>query len=107
MLTTIMKWVSISVLLLAAIWRSSPDHDLLLQFVVCAAAILVVWQAFRTTRYLWAAGFAAIAILFNPIQPFEFSPAKFLWLDLICLSAFALSLTVLKAKPAGAIERSF
>lgn len=98
MLTSIMKWVSIVALLLSAFWRSSADYTVVLQLAVCAGAILVVWEAYRTARYLWAIGFAAIAMLFNPIQPLELSLAKFLWLDLICVVAFACSLAVFKAK---------
>ena len=93
-----MRWVSIIALLLAAFLRTSANYDGVLQFVVCAGAIVVAWEAFRTARYFWAIGFAAIAMLFNPIQPFNLSPAQFLWLDLFCIGAFVVSVAVLKKK---------
>lgn len=99
MLTKLLKWLSIAVLLPAVFWRSSENYQLLLQLVVCAGAILVAWEAYGSAKHLWAVGFVAVTMLFNPIQPFEFSPAMFLWLDLICLTAFAVSLAVLKPKP--------
>ena len=99
MVTKIMKWVSIAALLLGVLWRSSPSYELLLQFVVCAGAILVVLQAAGADKYLWAAGFSAIALLYNPIVPVTLSRNLFLWLNLLSLATFAVSLTVLKTKP--------
>jgi hypothetical protein len=69
MLTKIMKWVCISALLLAVIWRSSANYQILLEFLVCLGAVLVVLRAWRMGKYPWAAGFVAIAVLFNPIAP--------------------------------------
>ena len=99
MFTRIMKWVSIAVLLLGLLVRSSASYRLALEFVVCVAALAVVAQAFRTSKYLWGAGFVSIAVLFNPIAPLTLSGRTFLWLDLACVATFALSLAALKAKP--------
>jgi len=91
-----MKWASIVALLLGVVLRS-PSYQTLLQFVVCAGAILVVGQAARAAKYFWAAGFSAIAVLYNPIVPTALSHNLFL--ILVCLTLFALSLAVLKTKP--------
>src|SRR2546430_296051 len=99
MLTKTMKWISIAGLLLAVLWRPSENYQLLLQFVVCGGAIMIFLQAADAGKYVWATGFVAIAVLFNPIQPIAFSPAMFLWMDLICVATFAVSLAVLKPKP--------
>ena len=97
--TRIMKWASIAVLLLGLLVRSSASYRLVLELVVCVAALAVVAQAFRTGKYLWGAGFASIAVLFNPVAPFTLSGRTFLWLDLACVATFALSLAALKTKP--------
>ena len=99
MLTKVMKYISIAVLLLAVFWRSSTNYELALQFVICASALLVSWEAYRSAKYFWSIGFVAIASVFNPIQPLAFSHALFLWLDLAAVAAFLLSLALLRAKP--------
>ena len=101
MFTSIMKWVSIAALLMAALsWRSAEGYQLLLEFVVCMGAIVVVMQAVQETKYLWAAGFVTIAMLFNPIVPVP-RPTGDLYLLMIfvCLASFAISLAALKTQP--------
>ena len=104
MITKIMKWVSIAILLLAVFWPSSADYRLLLQFVVCAGALMVGWEAYRLEKHLWAVGFVAIAVLFNPMQPLLFSPGVFLWLGWLSVATFLASLVVLKPKPRFSLE---
>ena len=99
MVTRFMKYLSIVALLLGLLVRPSASYRLALEFVVCVAALAVVAQAFRTGKFLWAAGFVSIAVLFNPVAPFTLSGRAFLWLDLACVATFALSLAVLKTKP--------
>ena len=101
MFTKIMKWVSIAALLLAAMsWRSAPNYQLLLEFVVCMGAIVVVMQAVREKKYGWAAGFVAIALLFNPVVPVPRPTADlFLLMIFVCLAPFAFSLAALKTQP--------
>jgi hypothetical protein len=99
MVTRFMKYLSIVALLLGLLVRSSANYRLVLEFVVCVAALAVVAQAFRTGRYFWGAGFVSIAVLFNPVAPITLSGRTFLWLDLACLATFALSLAALKTKP--------
>ena len=97
MLTKMMKWLSIAVLLPAVFWQPSAGYQLALQFVVCAGAILVALQAARSKKYIWAIGFVAIAMLFNPFQPLTFSRAMFLSLGWVSVATFLVSLAVLKA----------
>jgi hypothetical protein len=85
-------------LLLAAFWHPSENYQLLLQFVVCAGAIFVAWEAYSAEKYLWALGFVAIGVLFNPVQPLLFSRELFLGLDLLSLATFLMSLAVLKGQ---------
>lgn len=99
MFTKIMTWVSVAVLLAAVFGRFSANFQLVLEVVVCVTGLLVVTQALRTGKYWWAAGFTAIAVLFNPVAPVELSTRLFFLLDLSCLVAFLVSLAVLKARP--------
>jgi len=99
MVTRIMKWVSIAALLLAVLRLPTASYQILLEVVVCVTALLVVTQAVRTGKYFWAAGFIVIAVLFNPVVPVALSRKTSLWLDLVCLAAFLVSLAALKTKP--------
>ena len=99
MLTKTMKWVSIVILLPAVFWQASAGYHLALQLVVTAGALLVAWEGYRSEKQVWAIGFVAIAVLFNPFQPLTFSREMFLWLNLISVATFLASLVVLKTKP--------
>ena len=96
MLTKIMKWVSISSLLLALVWRPSTPYQVVLEILICVSALMVVAQAWRAEKYLWVAGFAAIAVLFNPAIPVGISRTGFFVLDALCIVTFLVSLAVLK-----------
>lgn len=70
--TRIMKWSSIAALLVlvAASWRSSADYrTVLAALVVCAGAVVVLVQSVGAGKYIWAAAFLAISVLFNPALP--------------------------------------
>jgi hypothetical protein len=99
-----MKWVSMASLLTAVVlWRSAANSELpqfLLAFVVCLGASLVVMQAVRARKYVWAVGFVAIAVLFNPLVPIlGFRSEWNRWLVLASIVPFAVSLVTLKTPP--------
>jgi len=103
-LTKIMKWITMAALLSAAmLWSSAANSQFprfLLGFVVCFGAGIVVIQAIRANKYVWAGGFTVIALLFNPlvpILPFNVDWGRFLVLVLIV--PFAVSLAALKSRP--------
>ncbi len=100
MFATIMKSVSIAALLLEAMsWRSAGNYHLP-DFVVCMGAIVVVMQAVRAQQYLWAAGFLAIAVIFNPVVlVLRLSGGLSLLLVSACIALFAVSLVALKTQP--------
>ena len=97
--TKIMKCVSILALCLTALRLPTANFQVLLEFVVCVTALLVVTQAVGLRKYLWAAGFSVIAVLFNPIVPVALSRKTWFWLDWICLMTFLVSLAALKTRP--------
>ena|SRR5260370_475540 len=64
-----MKWLSITMLLLALLQLPVASHPVLLAIVVCASGLLVAAQAIRAGKYSRAVGFLVIAVLFNPVIP--------------------------------------
>jgi len=104
MLTRFMKWLSILALLLGLLVQSSATYRTVLELVVCAAALVVFAQAFRSGRFLWGAGFVLVAVAFNPVVPFAINGGMFLWVDLACVVTFACSLALLKAQPLLSIQ---
>jgi hypothetical protein len=104
-LTKIMKLVSIAALVLAAFfWRSSANFQTVVQFLVCGAAALVVIQAARSGKYLWAVVFCVVAVLFNPLAPLTLPGSMFLWVDLLCLSMFLAATAYLRTSPRLSVE---
>jgi hypothetical protein len=94
--TGIIKSVSAITLIVAALLDSSAGYRIVLDLVVCVAALLVLAQAFRIRKYFWAVGFAVIAVLINPAVPLVLSHTRFLMLDLLCMGAFLISLSALR-----------
>lgn len=99
MLTNIMKWVSLAALFLALLWRSSAGLLIAVELVVSVGALLVIGQAMRARKYVWGAGFMAIAVLFNPVAPFALSRGMFFGLVLISMAAFLTSMAAVKRQP--------
>jgi len=104
MLTKTMKWVAMAALLTAAtLWRSAANSEFpqfLLGFVVCFGAGVVVMQAARAKKHVWAGGFAAIALLFNPLVPvLPFDGEWGRLLVLVSIVPFAVSLVALRTQP--------
>ena len=95
--TKVMKWIAIATLFLAVLGIMS--HRAILEIVVCVSGLLVVTQALRASKYYWATGFLAVAVLFNPIVPLPLSGNAFLLLEWVCLAAFLASLAVLRMQP--------
>jgi hypothetical protein len=100
MLTKIMTLASMAALVMAVFfWSWSTNFQTVVQFLVCGAAGLVVVQAVRAGKYLWAAAFLVVAVLFNPLAPVAFSGNVFIWVALICLTMFLASAAYLKTSP--------
>ena len=99
MFTKIMQYVCAGVLLLTAFWVATPGTKIVLDIVVCVGALMVATQAVARRKRVWAGGFIAIAVLFNPILPVVISRNVFLVLDVACVLAFITSIAVLKNQP--------
>jgi hypothetical protein len=99
--TRVMKWFTIATLLLTVLfWESARDFRLELDLVVCVAAAIVVAQAYEAKRYGWAAGFVAIALIFNPLVP-VFRPPGNTGFSIVVFSIvpFIVSLVELRPRP--------
>jgi len=98
------KLVSISALLLMfGRWFAAKDltwsvesggYMEVYSLAVCLGAVVLVATTAYGRKYFWAAGFTAIAVLFNPFAPFTLSRITFLVLDAVCIAAFILSLVL-------------
>ena len=69
------KWLCIAVLIATAVLFShlSPYHAVV-RFAVALGALVIMMQGFHTRRYVFAALFAALVLLYNPFVPaFTFS----------------------------------
>ncbi|MFB3829181.1 MAG: DUF6804 family protein [Bryobacteraceae bacterium] len=96
----ITKYVSIAALLLAAVfWNVAATYQLALNVIVSMGAGVVMVQAAQARKYRWAAGFAFIALLFNPVAPLFPLAGLSLMLVLLSIIPFAVSLAVLKSQP--------
>ncbi len=64
------KWISIIVLLaVAGVWSYAAPFEVAIKFIVTAGACFVMVEAFQTRRYALAAGFGALALIYNPVAP--------------------------------------
>jgi|SRR6185312_6475069 hypothetical protein len=104
MFTTTMKWAAVAALVIGIFWRMSFDHLSYLNFAITLAAALVVVQAASLRQYWWVVSFVAIACLFNPILPIEFSSTIMVGLQVISAAIFAVSLIFLHTTPTMTID---
>jgi Family of unknown function (DUF6804) len=99
MLTKVIKWSAIAALIGGALSRSLPGFGLVLQFVVAAAAVVVLTQAATMRRYVWMTLFLLVACLFNPVFPVPFSSYIFGMVSTLAVLLFFFSLQLLQPKP--------
>jgi len=105
MLTSIMKWTSLSLLMGSFfLWAPANNYAILLQFVICGSATLVALEAGSSGKHVWTAAFAGLAVLFNPLIAVAFSHSVFPWINALCFSMFLASPIFLKAVPRLSIQ---
>lgn len=101
MYTEVMKWLSIATLLSTLVfWNVAASYQPELNLLICSAAALVLVQAARRKKYIWAAGFLLVAVLFNPLLPmFQLAGGIGLGLIALAIAPFAVSLVALRPRP--------
>jgi hypothetical protein len=92
------KWFCIVALLsTAALWAYAPLFDLVLRTIVAMGAVVVLVQAANSRAYAFAALFAVIVLLYNPVvRVFDFSGGSHLTIVLGTAIPFAASLIWLR-----------
>jgi hypothetical protein len=88
------RWLCIALLLsIAVLGAYATRFDLELRTMMTAGAAFIGYQAMRSRRYLFAAAFAGVSVLYNPAVPvFAFSGSWHLPIALASLIPFAASL---------------
>ncbi len=100
MFARIVKWVSIPLLLIAALFTPfAASYEFLLNVAICQGALIVVYGTFRAKEYALASGFVAIAIVFSPL-PLIFK--IFVLLSFTSVATFVALLDTWKTQPASA-----
>lgn len=99
MLTKVIKWTAIAALIGGAFSRSLPDFELLLQFLVAGAAVVVFTQAATMRRYVWMTLFLVVAAVFNPVFSVPFSTYVFEIASAFAVLLFFFSLELLQPQP--------
>ncbi len=79
-------------------WYSVSSFRLLSQFVVVAAAAIVLTQAARMRRCVWMTLFLLVVCLFNPVGPVPFSTYIFGIVSAFAVLLFFFSLELLQPK---------
>jgi hypothetical protein len=96
----IMITISLAALSLALFLPANAQYKILLQFMVCASATLIVAHALcAKPEYFWAGTFFGIAALFNPIIPVALPGRALFSLELACIALFSAYYSVCKTKP--------
>jgi len=101
MVTKILKWASIPVLLIAALFSCfAATYEPLLDFLVCLGAILLIQRAVWLREYSWGAGLIALAVVFSPL----FLLTKiFLLMGLACIASFVALFAAVRPQPVEAL----
>jgi flagellar biosynthesis protein FlhB len=98
LLTKIIKWSAIAALIGGGFEYSIYSYRLLSQFVVVAAAAVVLTQAARMRQYVWMTLFLLVVCLFNPVVPVPFSSYIFGVVSILSVLLFFFSLELLRPK---------
>jgi hypothetical protein len=78
----------------AFLWTPIVPFEVVVRFLIGAGSISVMIQSLRSGRYVFAAVFAALVVLFNPISPvFEFSGDWQRAFLVLCTAPFIASLS--------------
>jgi hypothetical protein len=95
------KWLAIAALMVAgALWSNLAPYEVVVRFIVFAAAIVAMSSSIRRGNYPIAVLFGAMMLLYNPVWPvFAFTG---IWARILVLSSaipFAASLRAGGARP--------
>lgn len=75
------------------------DWFLLIRFVVTILALIVGWFAVQAKQWWWLPVFAAIAVIWNPIYPFDFSGPFWVAAQPVAAVVFLVAGALIKYRP--------
>lgn len=97
----IIKWISIPVLLIAALFSCfAANYEPLVDFVVCMGAILFIQRAVWLREYSWGAGMVLVVVVFSPLILIT---KIFLMMGLACLVSLMVLLSAFRTEPVAAL----
>jgi hypothetical protein len=98
---TIVRWISLPVLLAGSLFASfAGDYAILVNLVVCAGALVVMGRAVSFREYFRAAAFLAVAIVFSPLM---LNIKIFLLLSFTCIASLTAVYAACKPQPVEAL----
>jgi hypothetical protein len=101
MVMLIIKWVSFPALLIGSMfWRSAASYGLMLDFVICLGATMLVQRAVCSKQYLSAAGLVSIAVIFSPLL---LAVKIFLLMGVTCIATVVVLLAAFRTQPLPAV----
>lgn len=104
MASTIVKWASIPVLLIASLFACcAASYEPLVDLAMFLGAIIFVQRAIWLKEYFWAGGFLAIAVVFTPLP---LVVKVFLLMGFTCAATFANVIAAFRTQPAPAANTS-
>jgi len=90
----VIKWVSLPVLLVAAMFSlTAGKYELLVTVMICLGAAIAVGRAIENREYFWAAAFTSITLIFSP---FLLITKIFLLISLTAVTTLLLLLTAFR-----------
>jgi len=93
----VIKWVSLPVLLVAAMFSlMAGRYEFLVTVMICLGAAIAVRREVAKEKYFWAAGFTSIALIFSP---FLLITKIFLLIGLAGVTIFLTLLTAFRPVP--------
>ena len=99
MFLTVVKWISLPVLLTASLFaRFAGVYKIVLNLLVCAGALVFVQRSVSFREYLWATAFVGVAIVFSPLTLII---KIFLLMGFTCMLALAGVYAAWKPQPLG------
>jgi hypothetical protein len=102
MLISLIKWISLPVLLIGSLFSGfAASYEILLNLLVWMGALVIVERTVAFKEYFWAAGLVGIAVVFSPLT----LPIKiFVLMSFTCIGTLMGVYASWKPQPLPAME---
>ena len=92
-------------ILIVAVAFIGTDWFTVFRFIIAILALIVAWFAVQARHWWWVPVFVAIAVLWNPVYPFNFSGIFWILAQPIAGSVFLIAGALIKKPRQGASRR--